>query len=249
MKHTIAKALLVGVSILATAAQTPSHLYAEDKTSPSATPRYKVTQEELELAARFEDRPLFMGVQQSSVMHYPGSRAHAESCSQRGCTNGCTIGFGYNIGARGAKQVMAELKPILGRAKAKELAAYAGKVGIEAYNACGPQFKKSDLPQLSRADSWELLKFSMAPHKAQVMQRIQREGLADVLNSQQVSVLVALDFQNPRLASRATKVWKHLQQGKLEKVAYEIRNNSGTRFLRALQTRRNTEADLWMASL
>jgi len=249
MRHTIAKAMLVAVSLLATTAQTPSHLYAEDNDSLSASTHYKVTPEELELAARFEDRPLFMGIQQSSVMHYPGSRAHAESCSQRGCTNGCTIGFGYNIGARSSKQVVTELKPILGRKKAKELSAYAGKVGIEAYNACGPQFKKDKLPQLSRADSWELLKFSMAPHKAQVMQRIQREGLTKDLNEQQVAVLVALDFQNPRLASRATKLWKHLQQGKLERVAFEIRNNSGTRFLRALQTRRNTEADLWMASL
>lgn len=247
MRHTIARALLISVSILATAAQTPSHLYAEDNDRPSATPSYKVTQEELELAARFEDRPLFMSVQQASVMHYPGSRAHAESCSTRGCTNGCTIGFGYNLGARSPKQVTNELKPMFGRKKAAALAQYAGKVGIEAYNACGPHTKGK--MELSRADSWELLKFSMVPHKAQVMQRIKREGLSEELNAQQVAVLVALDFQNPRLASRATKLWKHLHQGKLERVAYEIRNNSGTRFLRALQTRRNTEADLWMASM
>lgn len=247
MRHTIARALLVGVSILATAAQTPSHLYAEDNNRPSATPSYKVTQEELELAARFEDRPLFMGIQKASDMHYPGSKAHAESCSTRGCSNGCTIGFGYNLGARSSKQVMKELKPMLGRKKAAELAGYAGKVGIEAYNACGPY--SGNKTQLSRAESWELLKFSMMPHKAQVMQRIKREGMEDDLNAQQVAVLVALDFQNPRLASRATKLWKHLHQGKLERVAFEIRNNSGTRFLRALQTRRNTEADLWMASL
>jgi hypothetical protein len=241
--------MLVAVSLLATTAQTPSHLYADDQQGQSALPQYKVTQEELELAARFEDRPLFMGIQTHSVLHYPGSRDHAEGCSARGCGNGCTIGFGYNIGARSAKQVMTELKPILGRQKAKELSFYAGKVGIEAYNACGPQFKKANLPQLSRADSWELLKFSMAPHKAQVMQRIHREGLTEELNIQQVAVLVALDFQNPRLSSRATTLWKHLHQGKVERVAYEIRNNSGTRFLRALQTRRNTEADLWLASL
>lgn len=249
MRHTIAKAMLVGVILFASTAQTPSHLYAEDQSGLSATPSYKITQDELELAARFEDRPLFMGVLQASTMHYPGSLAHAESCSQRGCTNGCTIGFGYNLGARDSKQTMAELNPLMGRKKAKELSQYAGLVGADAYAACGPRVSKNSRPQLGRADAWKLLKFSMAPHKAQVMRRIAREGLTEDLNVQQVAVLVVLDFQNPRLASRATSLWRHLRQGKLERVAVEIRHNSGTRFMHALQTRRNTEAALWMAAL
>ena len=209
-----------------------------------------ISEQELKLTAKFEDRSLFMGLKENSTMHYPGGWAHAKACTARSCTNGCTIGFGYNLGARYRKEVMRDLTPIIGQSRASELASYAHLRGKAAYRACGRKsIDKSTLPTLTSDESWKLLEKSIVPHKNAVVARIKKEGIEDILNINQVAVLVALDFQNPRLASKAKNIWTYLKNGDVERVAREILENSGSQLLSALQPRRDAEAELWLASL
>lgn len=209
-----------------------------------------LTEEELQLAAKYEDKPLFLRNKENSRLHYPGGWAHAKSCTQRGCTNGCTIGFGYNLGARNAKEVRRDLTPIIGKERAQVFAAYAGKTGKSSYTACGRKsLDHSLLPTMTRNESWQLLAKSMEPHKEAVVARIHKENLQDMLTEHQVAVLVALDFQNPRLASRAKMIWHHMKLGDFDQVASEIKENSGSQILSALQPRRNAEAKIFLSAL
>ena len=241
MKYFIAQACLLLTATVAFPAQSPSLF--KDPFVPAPVVSTTVTDHELELTARYEDLPLFLGQQQVSVLHYPGNASHAAACSVRGCGNGCTIGFGYNIGPRTASRVKAELTPIIGAAQAAVFARYAGLTGQAAFDVCNSRV--SDLPTLSRGDALRLLQYTVASHKQQVLNRINSEGLRGVLNPKQVAVLVALDYQNPRLSSRATQLWRHLHAGEFEQIAQNIQHRSGTRHLAALQTRRNQEAKLW----
>lgn len=209
-----------------------------------------VTEEELKLAAMYEDKPLFLKAKENSRLHYPGGWAHAKSCTARGCTNGCTIGFGYNLGARNAKEVRRDLVPVVGKERAQVFASYAGKIGRESYRACGRKsLDRSTLPTMTRKESWQLLAKSMEPHKKAVTRRIAKEDLQDMLTEHQVAVLVALDFQNPRLASRAKMIWYHMKLGDFDQVAQEITQNSGSQILAALQPRRNAEAKIFLSAL
>lgn len=211
---------------------------------------YVVTEEELQLAAKYEDKPLFLQKTANSRLHYPGGWQHARECTARGCTNGCTIGFGYNLGARSAREAKRDLRPIVGAKRANEFAAYAGKIGKAAYRACGRKsLDKSTLPTMSRDESWQLLAKSMVPHKRAVMKRIYDEKLQNSLSNHQVAVLVALDFQNPKLASRAKMIWHHMKRGEFNQVASEIKQNSGSQILSALQPRRDAEAKIFLSAL
>ena len=241
MRYFIAQACLLLTATVAFPAQSPSLF--KDPHVPAPKVSTTITPQELELTARYEDLPLFLGKEQVSILHYPGNASHAAACSARGCGNGCTIGFGYNIGPRKAAKVLTELTPIVGRAQAEVFAQYAGLTGQAAFDVCHKGVK--DLPVMSRGDALRLLQYTMSGHKTQVLERIASEGLRGVLNPQQIAVLVALDYQNPQLSSRARMLWQHIHAGEFEQVAYNIQHRSGTKHLAALQTRRNKEAKLW----
>lgn len=63
----------------------------------------------IDLVAPFENPRLWEAEINESWPHYPGNKSHANSCSARGCWNGCTITFGYNMGAHSAREIKRDL--------------------------------------------------------------------------------------------------------------------------------------------
>ena len=88
-----------------------------------------------------------------------------------------------------------------------------------------------------------LLRCKIVTYKNNVVQRARREGVFNMLNSGQLAVLVALDYQSPALSSKATQLWRQLKQGNMDAVTHNIRNHSGSHVEPALQRRRDWEAD------
>lgn len=203
----------------------------------------RVTDEELYVIASWENGPLMNGTSTIDELQYP-LETNAQDCTDRGCENGCTIGYGYNLGAHPADKVIADFRAAgMSEETARLFTPYAEVTGIDAVALCGRDAPNRDqLPTMTSAQAWELLRVMAAEHKANVVRRAQAEGLLPYFNSGQFAVLVALDYQNPTLSSEATYVWRQLGRGDMNAVLYNIRNQMGTRFAPGLQTRRNWEA-------
>ena len=202
-------------------------------------PTHNVAQAELNLVAYFEDTPLFLGHEAYSTVHYPGNSWLAESCDERGCTNGCTIGFGYNLGARWPYEIEADLLPIIGKERTTELVKLANLTGTQALKACGGSNATTFQP-LSRDESMQLLARVMWQFKRRVVHKLARENV--VLNERQLAVLTALEYQNPTFVTKSTFTWPLVADGAHEQVAERIQEKMGTKFDPNLQHRRNSEA-------
>ena len=205
-----------------------------------------VTDEELYVLAVWENGPLFNGDRLHAIVHYP-VESDAIACTERGCLNGCTIGYGYNMGAHNVGKVYADLLIVgVEPAKAKAMAEkYAEKTGVDAVAICGEKTPEADLHTITREQSWELLRVMAKEHKQNVVRRANREGVTHKLNSGQFAILVALDYQNPDLSSRANDVWRHIKNDRMRLITHEIRKRSGTYFTPALTPRRQWEGDYW----
>ena len=203
----------------------------------------RVTDEELYVIASWENGPLLTGRRTVDELQYP-LEVNAQDCTDRGCTNGCTIGYGYNLGAHSVSDVVRDFQDAgMSRARAMEFARFASVTGIDAVAMCGQNIANRDrLPTMTADESWELLRVMAKTHKDNVVRRARAEGLLNHFNSGQFAIMVALDYQNPTLSSQATYVWRQLRRGDTTAVLYNIRNQMGTRFAPGLQTRRNWEA-------
>ncbi len=221
-------------------------------TSADAAPRVpgngpvvtdRVTDEELYVIASWENGPLLTGARTVDELQYP-LEVNAQDCTDRGCTNGCTIGYGYNLGAHSVSDVVRDFEAAgMTRERALEFARFSSITGIEAVALCGRDAPNRHLlPTMTADESWELLRVMAASHKQNVVNRARAEGLLPYFNSGQFAIMVALDYQNPVLSSEATYVWRQLRAGDTSAVLRNIRNHMGTRFAPGLQTRRNWEA-------
>lgn len=208
----------------------------------------RVTDEELYLVAVWEDGPLHSGLRSVSRLHYP-IESKAADCTKRGCTNGCTIGYGFNLGAQTRDSTYRTLVSAgVPSATARRFQQYAGLRGTAAVRMCGARHLPAGAPTLTRDQSWELMRIMLRVHKQNVVNRARNEGVIGRLNAGQFAILVALDYQNPTLSSRANDVWRHLRNGRYDLVEAEIRHRSGTRFAPQLQRRRTWEGDYWQWS-
>src|SRR5690606_19976393 len=95
MRALMLGALLAVIGTAASAARVPN-------TTPVVTD--SVTDEELYVTAVWENGPLYSGLESVATLHYP-IESKAADCTSRGCTNGCTIGYGYNFGAHTREKV------------------------------------------------------------------------------------------------------------------------------------------------
>ena len=203
-----------------------------------------VTDEELYVIASWENGPLLRGTRTVDALQYP-LEVNAQDCTDRGCENGCTIGYGYNFGAHTADEVRQDFSAAgLPEQLTQRFIRFAGATGVDAVALCGQNIANRDqLPTMTSAQSWELLRVMAAEHKANVVRRARAERLLPYFNSGQFAIMVALDYQNPVLSSEATYIWRQLRAGDTAAVLNNIRNHMGTRFAPGLQTRRNWEAN------
>lgn len=204
----------------------------------------KVTDEELYVIAKWEDAALWRGDKEFSEIHYPIENG-AAGCTQRGCLNGCTIGYGYNFGAHSAAKIRADFKQAgIANKKTEKFVPLAGVTGLDAVVMCGSQAPmRQRFPHLTQAESQRLLRIMVLEHKRNVVGRARRENTLKLFNSGQFSVMVALDYQNTGLSSEATYIWRQLKRGDMDAVLDNIRHHMGTRFAPTLQWRRDWEAD------
>lgn len=204
----------------------------------------RVTDEELYVIASWENGPLLTGARTVDELQYP-LEVNAQDCTDRGCENGCTIGYGYNFGAHTAVEIRRDFAAAgLPEQLTQRFIRFAGATGVDAVALCGQDIANRDqLPTMTNAQSWELLRVMAATHKANVVRRASEERLLSYFNSGQFAILVALDYQNPVLSSEATYIWQQLRAGDTTAVLNNIRNHMGTRFAPGLQTRRNWEAN------
>lgn len=239
LRTTLCAVLFLIIGTAASASRVPD-------TGPVNTT--SVTDEELYIAAVWEDGRLHSGLNAVSRLHYP-IESKAADCTKRGCTNGCTIGFGYNLGAHSRAGIYQTLTSAgVSPVKARQFQAYAGVRGSAAVRMCGRRHLPANAPTLTRSESWELMRIMLQVHKQNVVNRARNEGVLNNLNAGQFAILVALDYQNPTLSSRASAVWRHLRNGRYDLVEAEIRHRSGTRFAPQLQRRRSWEGDYWQWS-
>lgn len=212
----------------------------------------RVTDEELYVIAKWEDAALWRGDKNVSEIHYP-IESGAAGCTQRGCLNGCTIGYGYNFGAHSPAKIRADFAEAgIPSKKTERFVPLSGVTGINAVAMCGRNSPmRSRFPVLTQAESQALLRVMAWEHKLNTVRRARREGLLPLFNSGQFAVMVALDYQNPELSSQARYIWHQLQRGDMEAVLDNIQNHMGTRFAPTLQARRDWEADYfaWATSI
>ena len=203
----------------------------------------KITAEELFVIATYEEGNLMTNRSGASELHYPLPHEAAD-CTRRGCKNGCTIGYGYNFGAHSAEKIRSDFAQAgISPEKTERFVPLANVTGANAFAICGsysallPRF-----PTLNRDESWALMEVMAYQHKQNVLRRARAEGILHFFNSGQFAILVALDYQNPVLSSRAKNLWSQLKAGDLEAVLDNIRNDSGTKMSPSLQGRRDWEA-------
>jgi GH24 family phage-related lysozyme (muramidase) len=197
------------------------------------------------LIAPFENPLLWRGKIDKSWPHYPGNYSHATDCSARGCWNGCTITFGYNMGAQSPREIRRDLRAIgVDEKRIQTLTYFASKRGAEAYKYCGGG--KLGWESLTREEGLRLLEQQVLKSRNNVLRRMKSEGVT--LNEEQIAVLVALDFQSPAISSKARELWTLIRNENWRGVAHEIRTNSGTQHLAALQHRRDVEADAFLTA-
>ena len=244
------RSLLAGIAvILFLALQSPA-LAARTPNTGRVDPDH-VTNEELYVIASWENSPLLTDENAVSHLLYP-VESKAADCSARGCTNGCTIGFGYNLGAHPADKVRADFAAAgIAPATAERFVPFAGKTGSDAVALCGSTATLPDDLTLTHAQAWELLRIMTLEHKEKVVRRARSEGLLHRLNAGQFAVLVALDYQNPVLCSEAHYLWLQLAAGDTRAVYRNIRYHMGVKFAPGLANRRRWEANYfrWAAKL
>lgn len=204
----------------------------------------RITDEELYVIAKWEDAELWKGLKSESVIHYPLENS-AAGCTSRGCTNGCTIGYGYNLGAHGPRKIRADFKEAgISKDKTDRLIPLARVTGIDAVIMCGrDQPMRDRFPTLTREESAALLRVMVKEHKDNVVRRARHEGILGLFNSGQFAVMVALDYQNPVLSSRAKYIWLQLKAGDMDAVLENIEEHMGTHLEPGLRGRRFWEAD------
>lgn len=237
MRQLDLKPCLVAITLLFAAPVDAREKEYDTETSNSAST------EVINVIAQWEDTPLWHQHTRHSTVHYPLEDS-ANRCDKRNCTNGCTIGFGYNLGAHTQKKIRTDFdKANIPVVKTQALEKLAGLTGTKAVAQCGAHADAKDtFPKLTRKESIRLLRHKIVSYKDNVEQRALSEGVFDKLNSGQRAVLVALDYQNPVLSSKATHLWRQLEEGDMEAVQHNIRHHSGSHLEPALQRRRDWEA-------
>ena len=203
-----------------------------------------VTDEELYVIAPWEDAALWYGEKDFSQIHYP-IESGAAGCTQRGCLNGCTVGYGYNFGAHSALKIREDFKQAgISDEKAESFVPLAGVTGLDAVAMCGTKSPmRENFPTLTQQEAQGLLRIMVLEHKLNVVKRARDEGILALFGSGQFAIMVALDYQNTELSSEATDIWRQLKNGDMDAVLHNIHHHMGTRFAPALQQRRNWEAD------
>lgn len=198
---------------------------------------YHVTNDELNLVAKYENRDLYTNKEFISKIHYPGNMRLAEKCDARGCYEGCTIGFGYNLGARWSWEILADMTPVVGVKRAYMFATFAETRGTKAASMCLKPTK--GMPILTRDEAFALLKIILQKNKNSVVARLKKDGIS--LNDGQLATLVSLDYQNPKFVSKSKRLWKYLKAGDHQSVAWRIRYRTGTAYNKYLVKRRKEE--------
>ena len=210
----------------------------------------RVTDEEVNIIAMFEDQPLFLGKNLFSRVHYP-VEASARACSRRGnCPEGCTIGYGLNLAAHSRQKIMAKFAEAgISSAKAKAFATLSGVTGTRAVAMCGKHSPhRHKYPTLSRAEAMDLLRVSAKEYKANVVAKARQMGVLHKLNKSQLAILVSLDYNCPCISSRATHIWLQIKRGDIRAAVHNIRYGMGSQKEPALQRRRNWESGYFAAA-
>ena len=210
----------------------------------TASQPHHVTYDELNLVAKYENRNLYTGNQFISKIHYPGNMRLAEQCDARGCFEGCTIGFGYNLGARWDWEILADMTPVVGPERAYMFATFAATRGTTAASMCLKPRK--DMPTLTRDEAYALLKVILQRSKNSVVARLKKDDIN--INNGQLATLVSLDYQNPRFVSKSRILWEHLKKGNHDTVAWRIRHRTGTAYNKYLTNRRIEEEASYLES-
>jgi GH24 family phage-related lysozyme (muramidase) len=205
---------------------------------------HHVTYDEVNLVAKYENRNLYTNEEFISKIHYPGNMRLAEQCDARGCFEGCTIGFGYNLGARWDWEILSDMTPVVGPERAYMFATFAATRGTKAASMCLTPHR--GMPTLTRDEAYALLKVILQRSKNSVVARLQKDKI--ILNAGQLATLVSLDYQNPRFVSKSRILWKHLKNGDHETVAWRIRHRTGTSYNKYLVKRRVEEEASYLAS-
>ena len=209
-------------------------------------PQFDLTDEDLRVVAVWENGPLWLGDELEARIHYP-VEGDAANCTRRGCTNGCTIGAGYNLGAHSRLKVRADLRAAgVSEDRIRYFVRLAGKTGLEAVALCGKDVLTGNEPTLTRPEALALLRRLVAEHKTNVVLRADAEGVLGKLSAGQLAILVALDYQNPVLSSDAIEIWVAIKEDNWSAVANIIRRHSGSQLTHALQRRRDWEASYWI---
>lgn len=205
---------------------------------------HHVTVDELNLVAKYENRDLYTGEEFISKIHYPGNMRLAEQCDARGCYEGCTIGFGYNLGARWDWEILEDMTPVVGPERAFMFATFADTRGTKAAHMCLKE--SAHMPTLTRDEAFALLKVILQRSKNSVVARMAKDGIQ--LTPGQLATLVSLDYQNPKFVSRSDRLWKFVQAGDHESVAWRIRYRTGTTYNKYLVNRRKEEQATYLAA-
>ncbi len=167
--------------------------------SQAAIEQGRVTNEERNLIAFFEDRALSSGQVDRSYPHFGGG----------GAGDGCTLGFGYNMSWRSRARILSELTPILGVERARQFTRYSGVYGGAARRLCG---STRGAPSITREEAYRLLDPTILTHKRAVLARAEATGALPAMTASMLAVLVALDYQSPSCGSGATNIWNLIRE-------------------------------------
>jgi GH24 family phage-related lysozyme (muramidase) len=230
------KARVIAVSVLLCSFMVAESLHTTELPKRDILPHH-VTRDELNLVAKYENRDLYTSEEFISEIHYPGNMRLAEQCDARGCFEGCTIGFGYNLGARWDWEIMQDMTPVVGAERAYMFATFAATRGTKAASMCLKP--KKGMPTLTRDEAYALLKRILQKNKNAVVARLKKDRIE--LSQGQLATLVSLDYQNPRFVSKSRLLWKYLKEGNHDMVAWRIRHRTGTAYNKYLVKRRKEE--------
>jgi len=217
--------------------------------STNSTPAYKTLEDQAAdeaawLIATWEHRPLLESDVDYVNGYFPSRdpAAWAAECDRLGnCKEGVVIGFGYSLPAHTPAEILRDLTPIVGEARARKMLPCQPYRGMEAYRRC---HNSAELA-LTRDESLQLLRATRVVRDVAAVQALaQQKGIALGLN--QLVALTSLHYTSPALVLNATKLWQAIEAGSSLDVWYEIARNSGSRRMPKLQPRRDAEAALFL---
>ncbi len=184
------------------------------------------------LIGQWENGPLYLGEDMDSGIHYPLNYPNV--------INGCNIGFGIHLGSLTQAKLDHWFARVIDPERIEELRPFVGVLGEEAFAMCGPDILVPPV-KISRDEAISLMILYVVDAYYRVHNRLALEE-ANGLNTCQVAVMVALEYQNEVLFSEARNVPEMLAEHDFSGVYWEILYNSGSQRIPELAARRRMEA-------